>query len=220
MLFLDSAIVEEARRAASLPFVGGLSCNPTLMARSLGVSKVSRLQFEEHLRALASVVTGSLFVQTLAPDPDGIVRDGLEIVEILGAERSVVKVPYTPAGLAATRRLADEGVAVCLTAVFTPLQAFVAATSGATWIAPYCNRITASGGDGVLAVRQMLQVHRAHGLDCRLLVASVKSVAEMEAVLLEGAHHVTVPLPLLEEALEHPLTDQATVRFVHDLSWA
>ena len=220
MLFLDSGLLDEAALAASLPFVGGLTCNPTLLARALGCSTVTQEQLATHLRALAALMPGPLFVQTLAATVEGIIEDAHFIRLVLGSERVVVKVPYTPEGLQATRRLAGVGVATCTTAIYSVLQAQVAALAGARWVAPYCNRITQAGGDGVATVAQMRSVLAAHRLDCRVLVASVKSLAEVEAVVGTGVEAVTAPLSLLQEMASHRLSREATARFAADLSWA
>jgi TalC/MipB family fructose-6-phosphate aldolase len=217
MLFLDSADVAEARAAAALPFVGGVSCNPSLLARALGASSVTLTDFATHVKALADAHHGALFVQTLAPDTEGMVLQAHALREVVPVDRLVIKIPYTEAGLRAARVLAVDKVPVCVTAVFSVMQAYVAATCGAHWIAPYCNRVTAHGGDGVATVRAILDTLRAHDLGSRLLVASIKSVPEMEDVLRTGAHHVTVGLDLLRAAARHELADQAMERFSQDL---
>lgn len=220
MLFLDSASLEEACAAAQMPYFGGLSFNPTLLARALGNRLVLRDQFRAHLQALAEATRGRrLFVQPVSHDLEGLMRDAKDILEIVNPSRVVIKLPYSPDGLAASRRLADREVATCVTSVFTPLQAYMAASSGAAWIAPYCNRITVSGGNGVEAVRQMGQTLRTHDLACRLLVASIKSLAELEAVLAAGPCRATVPFALFDEAARHPMSDAAATRFQEDLSW-
>ena len=220
MLLLDSGLLDEAAQAASLPFVSGLTCNPTLLARALGTASVTPEQLATHLRALAALMPGPLFVQTLAPTVEGIIEDAHFIRLVLGIERVVVKVPYTPEGLQATRRLAEVGVATCTTAIYSVLQAYVAAQAGARWVAPYCNRITQAGGDGVATVAQMRTVLASYRLDCRVLVASVKSLGEVEALLGTGADAVTTPLSLLHEMASHRLSREATARFASDLSWA
>lgn len=219
MLYLDSAVIEEAREAARLPFVGGVSCNPTLLARAMGSLAVTPDEVAAHLAAMADAHPGVHYVQTLAQDLDGIVRDAHRFLLTIRPSRLVVKIPYSQEGLRAVRRLEKEGVTTCVTAVVSPLQAYVAATSGASWIAPYCHRITAAGGDGIEAVGAMLEIFEKHRLPCRLLVASVKSLQEMEAIILRGAQRVTVPLALLREALVHPLTVDALRDFAKNLAW-
>lgn len=220
MLFLDSAVIDDAVRAARLPFVGGLSLNPTLLHRAVDLREITRTQLRDHLRRLAEALPGTLFVQTVAHHTEGIIRDAADIIETVSEARAVIKIPYSEEGLRATARLQGDGIATCTTSIFTPLQAFVAATSGAAWIAPYCNRITQAGGNGPQTVRAMAELFDAHALDCRMLVASIKSLEEMEQVLATGATHVTVPLDLLERAARHEASEQASQRFRDDLSWA
>lgn len=221
MLFLDSASLDDARQAACLPFFGGLSFNPTLLARALGTSFVTRDAFLRHLAALAEVTNGRrLYVQPVSHDTEGLLADAKDILKAVNPIRVVIKLPYSPDGLRAARTLVDRDIRTCVTSIFTPLQAYVAASIGADWIAPYCNRITRSGGDGVEAIRAMGQLIRAHGYKCQILAASVKSLAEMEAVLATGPCKVTVSLDLLEEAASHPMSEAAGAQFHEDLKWA
>lgn len=219
MLFLDSAVLQEAQEAARLPFVGGVTCNPTLLARALGSAKVTPERVADHLAALSEAHPGVHYVQTLSQDLDGIIRDAHRYLEVFHPSRLVVKIPYSHHGLSAVRRLEGEGIRTCVTAVTSPLQTYVAAISGASWVAPYCNRITVAGGDGVAAVKTMLEILERNHLGCRLLVASVKSLDEMEALAVQGAHRITVPLAILREVLIRPLTETALRDFRKSLAW-
>lgn len=203
-----------------MPFVGGLSFNPTLLSRALGVGLVERADFARHLASLADAMPGTLFVQTLSYDTDGIIADAREIVSITGRERVVIKIPFSEEGLRATQRLEAIGVATCTTSIFNVLGAYVAATSGASWIAPYCNRITLRGGDGVAEIRAMAETFNQHALPCEILVASVKTTEELSAVLLAPARHVTVSVDLLERVAHHPASAEASAAFQSALRWA
>jgi TalC/MipB family fructose-6-phosphate aldolase len=219
MLYLDSAVIKEAREAARYPFVGGLSCNPTLLARAMGSLAVTPEQVAGHLAELAQAHPGQLYVQTIAQDLEGIIRDAHRFLRTIPPGRLIIKVPYSLEGLQAVQRLEHEGVTTCVTAVVSPLQAYVAAQSGASWIAPYCNRISAAGGDGVETVALTLEMFARHELSCRLLVASIKSIEEMEEVIMQGAQRVTVPMALLRECLAHPMTIEALRQFEKNLAW-
>lgn len=221
MLFLDSASIEDARQAVRHPYFAGLSFNPTLLSRALGASFVTRDAFHRHLKALAEVTNGRrLYVQPVSHDFEGLLADAHEILATVNPIRVVIKLPYSPDGLRAARALVDRDIRTCVTSIFTPLQAYVAASIGADWIAPYCNRITRSGGNGVESVRAMGQIIQAHGFKTQILAASIKSLAEMEAVLATGPCRVTVSLDLFEEAATHPLSEAAGAQFEDDLKWA
>lgn len=217
MLFLDSASVDDAARAARLPFVGGLSFNPSLLACALGRNTVTPDEFDMHVRRLAETLPGTLFIQPVSQSTDGIVGDAVRLRRCVDAARLVVKIPFSEDGLRATAQLRKEGMITCTTSIFSTLQAYVAATSGADWIAPYCNRITQAGGDGVATVRAMGEMFRCNGLSCQMLVASVKSRDEMEALAGTGARHITVGLALLEEAAKHAASAAANARFQSEM---
>jgi TalC/MipB family fructose-6-phosphate aldolase len=220
MLFVDSAKLDDLRQAARLPFVGGASCNPSLLAAALGRDRVDVESFSRHVQAMAEALVGQLFIQTLAADEEGILRDAALLCKLVPLERLVVKIPYHAGGLRAAARLEADGVRTCITSIHSVLQAYASAASGASWIAPYCNRITRAGGDGVAEVGAMIELLARQQLACRLLVASVKSLDEMRGVLAHGAQVVTVPLELLTEVARHAASEAALEQFNRDLRWA
>jgi transaldolase len=200
MLLLDSAIADEARRAASLGYVQGATTNPTLIARS--GQPAPRV-----VEALLDVLPGPVFYQPVADAVAEICAEGRRIVA-LAPERVVLKLPCTAAGLAAGAALRAE-VTVGVTAVFTPAQALVAAAAGARYLLPYFNRLTRMVGDGTAVLRQMVAVARA----VEFVVASIKSPDEAVAAALAGAQHLTLPLAVLEALVVSPLTDLAMDEF-------
>lgn len=198
--------------------MGGLSLNPSLLARAHGNHRIDRTRAAHLIMELAQALPGPMFVQTLASDEQGILDDA-RLIHGLLKDRVIVKIPCTDTGLRITRKLTVESIPVCQTAVFSVTQAVISAAAGARWVAPYCNRITAAGGNGVATIGRMREAMAHQGLECRVLVASLKSVEEVEAVLLTGADHLTMPLALLGQLSQHPLTDVATARFSEDLAW-
>lgn len=200
MLLLDSAIADEARRAASLGYVQGATTNPTLIARSgQPAPKV--------VQTLLDALPGPVFYQPVADTVDGICAEGRRIVA-LAPDRVVLKLPCTAAGLAAGAALRAE-LTFGVTAVFTPAQALVAVAVGARYLLPYLNRLTRMVGDGVAVIRQLAAVAGA----AELVVASIKSPDEAVAAVLAGAQHLTLPLAVLEALPMSPLTDLAMDEF-------
>ena len=202
-IYLDSAMIDEVRRVQNLGFVAGVTTNPTLVARTerdpLAV-----------LRDLVEIVDGPVFYQVTAATAEGRYDQAWEAHEIR-PDKVVVKIPATTENYALAARLVASGIEVAITAAATPAQAYLAAQVGAGFVAPYVNRLTRQLGDGLAVVSGMARM--VDGTSTRILAASLKTVDEVVAALLAGAHDVTLPFDLLMALGEHPFSQQAIAEF-------
>jgi fructose-6-phosphate aldolase 2 len=212
LYLLDTADVAAIRRLVEFYPIAGVTTNPTLVARA----KRPFLELIEDIRA-AIGPQAMLHVQVTATDAETMVKEAQRLGQIVGAGFHA-KVPLTAEGLKAIRLMAGEGIPVTATAVITPQQAVLAARAGAAFVAPYVNRIEMIGGDGVGVVAGIAQLFARFSLSTRLLTASFKTVRQVEAVALAGAHSATVAPELLEQIILHPLTDAGIAGFAAD--WA
>lgn len=194
-IYLDSASVEDARAARKLGWVRGITTNPTLLARS-------DLPPEETLRALASALPGEVCYQLTAPDLEGMLAEGWAASKILG-EQTVLKIPATTVGFQAVARLSQR-IPCAVTAIFNPAQTLVAAAAGARYIIPYVNRSTRLLGDGPALVHEMAQALAQ--APTQILAASIKSPEEAVAAHNAGAHHLSLPLEILQAMTIQELT--------------
>lgn len=213
--YLDSAERDEIQTALRLPFVAGVTTNPTLVARATG-RKLDGDGYLEFLRGLLDLGPGRFFAQVPELPRDEMLLFA-ERLHLLAPERLVLKVPCTPDGLELAATLARRGVAAAVTAVFALTQAVAAAETGAGWVAPYCHRYSEQAGDGIALVDGISSALARRGLATRVLVASIKSAGEVEQLLGIGAHDLTMPRAVLGELHRHPLTDDALARFRADL---
>jgi transaldolase len=200
--YLDSARVEDANAAHVLGWVRGITTNPTLL-------KQSDLPSDVTLRLLASALPGEICYQLTAPDLEGMLAEGWAASSILG-EQSVLKIPATAVGFQALARLSKR-IPCAVTAIFSPAQALVAAAAGARYIIPYVNRSTRLLGDGPALVREMAQA--LAGSPTQILAASIKSPEEAVAAHLAGAHHLSLPLEILQAMTGHELTGASVSEF-------
>lgn len=207
-IFLDSANLEDAHQVEALAFIGAVTTNPSLIART---GRPGR----DVLNDLLAFWDRLLFYQVMADRVDDYIRQARDIYQ-LAPQQLVIKIPVSLANLQAVERLSRDGIPITVTAVATPAQALLAAQAGARYVAPYVNRITRTGGDGIASVRRMAQL--LAGSDTEILAASLKSIEEAEDVVLAGAHHITVALDLIQKMAQHPLTDQWIEQFNADHS--
>lgn len=211
MRFLvDTADVEEIRRAFETFPLSGVTTNPSSVARQ-------ELELPRLLPAIREVIgpDAELHVQVTASDAPGMVRDAHSLSELAGAH-VFIKVPVTREGIKAMRRLVDEGFAVTATSVFAASQAFLAAAAGVAYVAPYVNRLDEAGGDGVTVVRNIATALATEGLATVILGASFRDVDQVERCCLAGAGACTLPPALLDALVAHPLTEESVARFDRD----
>jgi TalC/MipB family fructose-6-phosphate aldolase len=204
-LYLDSADRTALAPLLETGLFGGVTTNPLILQRA-GVRLAEVPALVEWLLARCS---GEVFVQTSADGVDEIVREGRELRT--WSERLVVKIPASTEGLTATRRLADEGVPVLVTAVYHARQALLADAAGAAWIAPYLGRMDAAGRNGREQVLRMQALLRGTGT--RVLVASIKDAEQVTDLAALGVDAFTFGTGVAEQLLREPLTDAAVAEF-------
>jgi transaldolase len=203
-LFLDSALAADARQAMALGFVIGLTTNPTLLA------KVNRKP-EDVIAELSEICPGPVFYQLTA---SSVAEREAEARRFLALRSNVaLKIAMTTENLALAARFAQEGVKVGMTASYSAAQTYLACEARVTYSIAYVNRSTRLQGDGLALVSEMRAVVDACDTSTEILVASLKSTAEVVQAVIAGAQHVTIPLPLMVEMGNHPLSDQAIEEF-------
>ncbi len=208
-IFLDTASIDEVRRAARFGVVSGVTTNPTLLAREgNGVS------YRQRILEIAEVIDGPISAECVSRDADSLVEEARELAS--WHPNVVVKIPIDEAGLEAIHRLAQEGIRVNTTLIFSPNQALLAALAGAAYLSPFVGRLDDVGQDGMELVRQCVAIVEAHGLGAKVLAASLRHPQHVVQAALAGAHIATIPPAVLYQMLRHPLTDQGIERFLED----
>ncbi|MGL5032248.1 MAG: transaldolase family protein, partial [Microcystaceae cyanobacterium] len=187
MIYLDSALIEDAQTVQSWGWVKGITTNPTLLAQS-------HLSPEELLPQLAQLSSGELYYQIMATEVEAMINEGRRAYELIGSQ-TVLKIPAIANGFQALAKLSPE-ITCSVTAIYSPAQAVIAQQAGAKYAIAYVNRATRLQGDGLKLVREMAEI--LQGSSTEVLAASLKSANEAAAALLAGAKHLTLPLPILQ----------------------
>ena len=210
--FLDTADLDEIREAASWGVVAGVTTNPSLYAKIGG----KLADFESHIARICEIVDGPVSAETVAMTRDQIVEDGRRLAAI--APNVVVKVPVMTEGLAATKQLASEGIAVNMTLVFSAPQAIMAARAGARYISPFVGRFDDIAEDGLAQLSEIVTCVNNYdfGHEVEIIAASVRNPFPVAQAALMGADIATVPFGALKKCVEHPLTDRGLERFLSD----
>lgn len=210
--FLDTADLSEIEEVASWGALAGVTTNPSLYARIGG--KVE--DFENHLVKICKLVDGPVSGEVTAEDRDGMIEQGRTLAAL--ADNMVVKIPVCVEGLAATRVLAEEGIDVNMTLVFTVPQALLAARAGARYISPFVGRFDDIAEDGLDQLGDIVTAIQNYdfGHPVEIIAASVRSANHVTQAALMGADIATVPYGAMKQCIYHPLTEQGLEKFKAD----
>jgi transaldolase len=206
-IFLDTADVAEIREYAATGLVDGVTTNPSLAA------KTGR-DYGDSLKEICSIISGSVSAEVLSTDFDGMMKEGKAVSKI--AKNITIKVPSTWDGMRACRAFADDGLMVNVTLCFSPIQAMMAAKSGATFISPFIGRVDDVGEDGMGLIRDIRAIYDNYGFKTEILAASIRSVSHVREAALAGAGVATMPTEIFKKLMSHPLTDKGLAAFIAD----
>lgn len=209
-IYIDSANTKEIEKLVLKFPVDGVTTNPSLLARE----KNNPMEQLKSIRALLQEGM-ELHAQVLSNKAEEMVIEAEYMREKLGKDL-VIKVPVTSEGIEAMKRLHQRGIFITATAIYTPMQAVVAAKAGAKWTAPYVNRLDMIGANGVQVAIDIHHMLSKMNVMTELLAASFKNVEQILKLAEAGAGAVTVAPDLIEQLLYHPLTDKAVVDFTND----
>jgi transaldolase len=208
-IFLDTADIQEIRRAADAGLIDGVTTNPSLLARAAG-GKDAKAIFRE----IAELVDGPVSAEVVGLDAETMLSEGRRLAEI--HPNIVIKVPLTEDGLKACRQFRAEGIGVNVTLCFSPLQALLAAKAGATFISPFVGRLDDIATEGMHLISQIRQIYDNYAMDTEILVASVRHPQHVVESALIGADCATIPPKVLWQMAKHPLTDKGIDAFLKD----
>jgi|ERR1035437_6903917 transaldolase len=206
-LFIDTADVAQIRQAWSWGLLDGVTTNPTHIANS-------GKPFDEVLQEIFDIVDGPISVESVSLNCEGIVAEGRRIAAF--HKNAVVKVPVMVEGLKAVKVLSREGIHTNVTLCFSPVQAFLAAKAGATYISPFIHRLDMVGHEGAQLIREIREIYDNYGFQTKILAASIRNVKQVLDSLLAGADVATMPFDMLESLYKHPLTDAGLQSFMSD----
>ncbi|MEC3542317.1 fructose-6-phosphate aldolase [Bacillus thuringiensis] len=214
--FIDTANLEDIKKAYKLGVLAGVTTNPSLVAKE-GIKFEDRIA--EICQAVPKVESVSAEVTPDAVTAEEMIAQAEELIKINGGDEKVtIKLPMTLAGLEACRYLTEKGVKTNVTLIFTVNQALLAARAGATYVSPFLGRLNDISEDGVLLVAKIAELFDVHQLDTQIIAASVRHPDHVTRVAMAGAHIATIPYKVIEQLAMHPLTDQGIEKFAAD--WA
>ena len=208
-LFIDTAKVEDIRKANDMGVISGVTTNPSLIAKE-------GRDFNEVIREITTIVDGPISgeVKATTVDAEGMIKEGREIAAI--HPNMIVKIPMTVEGLKAVKVLSAEGIKTNVTLIFTANQALLAAEAGATYVSPFLGRLDDINQSEVDLIEEIVTIFDNYGYDTEIIAASIRNPVHVTECALAGADIATVPYSVIEQMTKHPLTDQGIERFQKD----
>ena len=209
--FVDTAKIEDIKKANDMGVICGVTTNPSLIAKEGGKSQ------EEVLKEIAEIVDGPISgeVKATTVDAEGMIKEGREIAKL--HKNMIVKIPMTVEGLKATKVLSSEGIKCNVTLIFSANQALLAARAGAAYVSPFRGRLDDISTPGIDLIQSIADIFANYPeIKTEIIAASVRNPIHVTDCALAGADIATVPYSVIEQMTKHPLTDQGIEKFQKD----
>jgi transaldolase len=205
--FIDTANVEEIKKAWGLGVIDGVTTNPSLISKE-GKDPI------ELLKEICSIVNGPVSAEAVSMTADEMIKEAEFLSKI--HENIVVKIPMIEQGLKAVRRLSAMGIKTNVTLIFSPIQALLAAKAGATYVSPFVGRLDDISHSGMEIVSDMVEIFTNYMFNTEIIVASIRNPLHVLESAKMGAHIATIPYSVIIQLIKHPLTDIGIERFLKD----
>ncbi len=205
--FIDTADVNEIRQAAAMGIIDGVTTNPSLIAKTGRV-------FADVIKEIVTIVDGPISAEVISMDAPGMIKEGRELAKI--HPNIVIKVPMCVEGLKATKAFTAEGIKTNVTLIFSANQALLAAKAGATYVSPFVGRLDDISEDGMEMIADLVEIFGNYDFGTQILVASVRNPVHVLTAAKLGAHVATIPMNVIQQLANHPLTDAGIKKFLAD----
>jgi transaldolase len=205
--FLDTANLAEIREVAGWGILDGVTTNPSLCSKESA-------RFEDLIKEICRVCPGPVSVECVMTGAEEIIPEARQLAKI--APNVVVKIPIGLDGLKATRVLAQEGISVNTTLVFSSSQALLAAKAGSRYVSPFIGRLDDISQEGMDLVKEILVIFDNYSFETEVIVASIRHPRHVVDAALLGADIATIPYSVIAKLVRHPLTDNGMEKFLQD----
>lgn len=206
-IFVDTANIDEIRKANDLGVICGVTTNPSLIARE-------GRDLKEVINEICSIVDGPISAEVMAITAPEMIEEGIKLAEI--HKNIVIKIPMCEEGLKAAKELSKRGIKTNVTLIFSPVQALLAARAGATYVSPFLGRLDDIGNPGIDIVSQISDMFKIHGITTEIISASIRNPMHVLDAALAGSDIATIPYNVITQMVKHPLTDAGMEKFVQD----
>ena len=205
--FIDTANIEEIKKAWELGVINGVTTNPSLISKE-------KTEPVALFKEICAIVDGPISAEVIGTKADEMVKEAENLVKI--HENIVVKIPMIEEGLKAVKRLTAAGIKTNVTLIFSPGQALLAAKAGATYVSPFVGRLDDISHNGMDIVADIQTIYENYDFDTEIIVASIRNPLHVIEAALIGADIATIPYSVIGQLIKHPLTDIGLEKFLKD----
>jgi transaldolase len=205
--FIDTANLKEIESAVALGLVDGVTTNPSLLSRE-------KEKPRELIKKICQMVDGPVSAEVISENAPEMIKEAQSLAQI--HKNIAVKIPMTPEGLKAVKKLSALGIPTNVTLIFSPVQALLAAKAGAAYVSPFVGRLDDISQDGIEIVGQIVTIFNNYGYETEIIVASVRHPVHVLTAALMGADIATIPYKVMLQLCQHPLTDIGIQKFLDD----
>lgn len=206
-LFIDTANIDEIRKANELGVICGVTTNPSLIAKE-------GRDLQEVINEICSIVDGPISAEVMSMKAEGMVEEGIKLAAM--NKNIVIKIPMCEEGLKAVSALSKEGIKTNVTLIFSALQALLAARAGATYVSPFLGRLDDIGKEGITLIEDIAEIFAIHDIDTEIISASVRNPIHVLQCAKAGADIATIPYNVIVQMINHPLTTAGIEKFLKD----
>jgi transaldolase len=206
-IFIDTANIEEIKKANDFGVICGVTTNPSLIAKE-------GRDFKEVIKEITSIVDGPISGEVISMQSEEMVVEAREIAKM--HKNMVVKIPMCEEGLKAVSILHKEGIKTNVTLIFSALQALLAARAGASYVSPFLGRLDDIGSVGITLIQDIAEIFEIHGIDAEIISASVRNPIHVLDCAKAGSNIATIPYNVIVQMIKHPLTDAGIEKFLKD----
>lgn len=206
-LFIDTANVEDIKKANDMGVICGVTTNPSLIAKE-------GRDFVEVVKEITTIVDGPISAEVISLEADKMVEEAKPLAAL--HKNIIIKIPMCAEGLKAVKQLTKLGIKTNVTLIFSAAQALLAARAGATYVSPFLGRLDDIGTNGMILIEEIADIFKIHDIQTEIIAASIRNPIHVIDAARAGCDIATVPYKVIEQMLHHPLTDNGIERFLKD----
>ncbi|MBP0979840.1 MAG: fructose-6-phosphate aldolase [Oscillospiraceae bacterium] len=215
-LFIDTANIDEIKKASELGIIDGVTTNPTLISKVSKISKDTdkKSDFKDIIKKICDIIDGPISAEVISLDSETMIREAIELAQI--HKNIVIKIPMCSQGLKAVKYLKTKNIKTNVTLIFSAQQALLASKAGASYVSPFLGRLDDIGQTGLILIKDIVDLFLAQNIKTEIICASIRNPIHVIDCGKLGAHIATVPYNILNQMIEHPMTSIGIDKFLKD----
>lgn len=210
--FIDTANLEEIKKAKALGILDGVTTNPSLISKE----SIDKESIMNHYRSICNLLENEedLSAEIISTNYMDMIQEG-EKLSLLHP-KIVVKIPICEEGIKAIKYLSKKNIKTNCTLVFSIGQAILAAKSGSYYVSPFLGRLDDISYNGLNLIKDIKDIYENYHFETNILAASIRHPLHIIECSKIGIYAITSPLKVICDLVKHPLTNTGLDKFLED----